>query len=217
MPCASGVRRCCSAGLCCFGVDVQTLVRDDLGAVPKIFIWAENNHSILSIIERATSADWSKHLHDWHPTMPALAHRAAALAVSGLIVTAGAIVWWRKRPSSDWTIAAWLAIMILPLGVTWDHYFIFALPLALLAAFSPQAPRGLRALGLALLSLVMAILPVYDISNAQAVEYLAHPAGAPWLRALPMLLLSAKTISVSPSTCFIVTTRRSALANWRCS
>jgi hypothetical protein len=198
-------------------VDVQTLVRDDLGAVPKIFIWAENNHSILSIIERATSADWSKHLHDWHPTMPALAHRAAALAVSGLIVTAGAIVWWRKRPSSDWTIAAWLAIMILPLGVTWDHYFIFALPLALLAAFSPQAPRGLRALGLALLSLVMAILPVYDISNAQAVEYLAHPAGAPWLRALPMLLLSAKTISVSPSTCFIVTTRRSALANWRCS
>lgn len=164
-------------------------------SLTKVFVWGQNNHSILSIIERATSPDWSKHLHDWHPMTPSALHRGAAFGVSVFILATGGIVWWRRRPGSDWTIVAWLAFMIVPLGITWDHYFIFALPLAVLATFSPRSPRGLRALGFALTLLLAASFPLYDVSKAQVDFYRQHPAGAPWLRTIPMLLLSVSLLA----------------------
>jgi hypothetical protein len=160
-------------------------------SLTRVFVWGQNNHSILSIIERATSPDWSRHLHDWHPMVPPALHRAAAFGVSVLVLAAAGTVWWRRRPGSDWTIVAWLAFMIVPLGITWDHYFIFALPLAVLAVFSPLSPRALRTLGFALLLLLVAFFPRYDVSKAQLDAYLEHPMGFPWFRAVPMLLLSA--------------------------
>jgi hypothetical protein len=53
-------------------------------------------------------------------------------------------------------LAAGLGLMLLPLGVCWTHYFVFAIPVACVATLDRELPAACRAIGLALLVLLLA-------------------------------------------------------------
>jgi hypothetical protein len=155
-------------------------------ALTNVSISGWSNLSLLSIIERANNPQWALQLQDWIPRAPLPAHRFAALAMAALVFGLGAVAWWRKRPTPEWTSAAWLAFMLIPLGICWNHYLVFAFPLACLAAFSEKAPLGLRAAGLGLLAIVLAPQLTIDIARAPLFSsVIAGPSGR-WLRSLPM-------------------------------
>lgn len=149
-----------------------------------------NNVSVLSILERASDPGWSLHLLEWIPRQPSATLRYAALGASALLFALA--LWIRRRQHADrtWTAAAWLALMLTPLGICWTHYFIFALPLACLVASSPHAPRALRGAALALLALVMALATLLDVLGDELASYALRPLGFPWLYAAPMMLLA---------------------------
>jgi hypothetical protein len=159
-------------------------------ALTRVSVAGWNNLSVLSIFERSAQPDWSQHLMEWIPRQPSLALRCAALGVSAAVLALGAFLWWRTRPGPTCTAAAWLAFMLMPLGICWTHYFLFALPLACLTGLSDKSPLGLRAAGLALLTLVFAMATVYDVPRAELSSYFLQPLGFPWFRALPMALLA---------------------------
>jgi glycosyl transferase family 87 len=149
-----------------------------------------SNLSVLSMFERAADPDWSQHLLDWFPRRSLLAPRVGALAVTLAVLGAGAVIWWRKRPGPEWTSAAWLAFMLIPLGICWDHYLIFAFPLACMASFSDKAPLALRALGLSLLAVLLALQLVVTGPLAEPSSALIADAPNLWLRAVPMALVA---------------------------
>jgi hypothetical protein len=149
-----------------------------------------NNLSVLSILERATQPDWSLHLLEWIPRMPSPPLRVAAFGVTGLVWALALWIWWRRRPAPTWTAAAGLALMLMPLGICWTHYFLFVLPLACLAGSSCHSPPALRTAALALLALVMSMATLFDVLRDELAEYAVSPLGFPWLQALPMLLLT---------------------------
>jgi hypothetical protein len=164
-------------------------------ALTKVSVSGWNNLSVLSIFERFAYSDWSQHLHEWLPRRADPTLRAGALGVSVAVFLLAALIWWRRRPAPDWTGAAWLAFMLMPLGICWTHYFIFAFPLAFITALSERSPPALRVLGLGLLALLLAIQVTYDVPPAEYYSYLVKPAGYPWLRTLPMLLIGSLVLS----------------------
>jgi hypothetical protein len=150
-----------------------------------------NNLSVLSILERATQPDWSLHLLEWIPRRPSPALATAALGVSAALLVLALWICWRRRPAASWVAAGWLALMLVPLGICWTHYFLFALPLACLAGSARVSPPALRAAALALLALVMTMATLFDVDGVDLASYAAQPLGFPWLYALPMLLLAS--------------------------
>lgn len=150
-----------------------------------------NNFSILVTIERLTHANWAAHMLEWLPRQPLLWHRLAALGVAGGVLVLSALIWWRREPRVDYTIAALLAFLLLPLGICWTHYFIFALPLGLLGAFGSDSRVALRVLGFALLVELVAITEWAGIPNDRFASFFADPPRYPWREALPIVLVIA--------------------------
>jgi len=107
-----------------------------------------------------------------------------------MVLVAAGWLWWRRRPGSTWTAAAWLAFMPMPLGVCWTHYFLFALPLGCLAATSHMSPKVLRIAGACLVAVVFAMVPLYAAAPDDLARYVVEPLGLPWLHALPMVLIA---------------------------
>jgi hypothetical protein len=163
-------------------------------AVTKISVYGYNNLSILSVFERLTFQDWSTHVFDWQPHEAALKLRLAALGSAGLVFIVGAILWWRRRPGDHYTVAAWFAFMLLPLGICWTHYFVFALPLALVCAFAEDSPVALRLLGVALLALLLGI-PHVGVANPIYQSYLTQPVRYPWREAAPIVLVGCALLA----------------------
>jgi Glycosyltransferase family 87 len=149
-----------------------------------------NNLSLLSTFERATQPDWSLHLLEWIPREPSATLRAAAFGVSAAVFGSALWIRWRRRPAATWTAAAWLALMLMPLGICWTHYFLFALPLACLAASSGHSSPALRGAALALLAMVLAMATLFDVLRDELAGYALRPLGFPWLYSVPMLLLA---------------------------
>jgi hypothetical protein len=156
-------------------------------AIAGVSVFGFNNISILSIFERFTYPDWSPHLFNWMPHEAELRLRLWALGVAGLVMAAGAALWWLRRPASRFTVAAFLAFMLLPLGICWTHYFAFAIPLGLVCMFDAKSPLSLRALGTALLTIHMGIMS----RVAVPADYLSAPARYPWQQTAPMALTIA--------------------------
>lgn len=163
--------------------------RDMTLAVTRISVDGYNNLSLLSVLERFANPDWSKHLGEWIPRAPQLQHRLAALGSAGLVLVLGAGLWWRRRPSQRYTIAAYLAFMLLPLGICWTHYFVFALPLALVCAFAEDSPLALRAIGIALLGMLLGLMVQVLVSAQLQQHYLVQPQRYPWRYTAPVALV----------------------------
>lgn len=164
-------------------------------ALTNVSISGWSNLSVLSIVERASNPHWAQQLQNWFPRPPLPAHRFTALAAAAAVFALGALAWWRKRPAPEWTSAAWLAFMLIPLGICWNHYLVFAFPLACLAALSERAPVALRAGGLALLGIVLAAQIAIDVPHAQAFSTIIAEAPGLWLRAVPMALIAGVSLS----------------------
>jgi hypothetical protein len=155
----------------------------------KVSIAAWNNLSVLSIVERFAYPDWAQHLGVFVPSRPLPLHQVAALTVTAVLCLLAGLIWYHRRPSPQWTSAAWLSFMLMPLGICWTHYFVFGLPLACVTAFSSRAPIGLRAAGVCLLVLLVGIETFNEVSAAEHLAYMTQPGGVPWLRMLPMALM----------------------------
>jgi hypothetical protein len=164
-------------------------------ALTRVTIDGWNNLSLLSLLERSARPDWSLHLLEWIPSDASSALRASALGLAAALGASGVLVWWRRRPDPASTTVAWLAFMLLPLGVCWTHYFLFVLPLALAVGFAPSAPPALRAAALVLLVLVTGMAVWYDVPRAQLLAYRAAPPRYPWFQALPLALSAAVALA----------------------
>jgi Glycosyltransferase family 87 len=158
-------------------------------AIARVSVDGYNNLSLLSVLERFTSPEWSKHLLEWWPRQAGLALRLTSLGIAGLVFVIGAGLWWRRQPSLRYTITAYLAFMLLPLGICWTHYFVFALPLALLCTFGEDSPLALRAIGVTLLGVLLGLLHQVVVDGPQVQAYLVAPLRYPWRYASPMLLV----------------------------
>jgi len=154
-----------------------------------ISVRAFNNVSLLSIFERLSTPDWTQHLSDWTPRVAATGLRALASSLTIACFVAGVCVWWRRRASARYVIASYLAFMLVPLGICWTHYFVFALPLACLCTFDVGSPRLLRGLGIALLALLSGLLEFLQLSTDPLWNALFQPSVYPSQHAAPMLLL----------------------------
>lgn len=169
--------------------------RDVTLAMAGISVKAFNNLSLLSIFERLSSPDWSQHLLDWTPHVASPQLRALAASITLALFASAAWIWWRRRPSLRYAIAAYLGFMVLPLGICWTHYFIFALPLACVCSFDQRSPVILRGLGILLLALLLGLMEFLQISTDPIWTLLFRPMVYPWQHAAPMLVLAVTCLA----------------------
>jgi len=155
-----------------------------------------NNVSLRSLLHRLWWDGWGDAVDHWPLLEPPASVRVletALLAAAGAVFCA--LVLWRKPPRHR-VLAAGLGLMLLPLGVCWTHYFVFAIPVALVVALDRELPVACRALGFALLGLLL--VPWHPLVYRTPVSP-ADVAVAPgwylvWL-ALPILLTQAAVFS----------------------
>jgi hypothetical protein len=157
-------------------------------------VQAFNNLSVLSILERFNQPDWSQHLLEWLPRRADFALRVSAWACAIALFAAGTWIWWRRRPASSYTCAAYLAFMLVPLGICWAHYFVFALPLACVCSFGRRSPTALRALGCVLLAELLGMLSSLEISTNTFWVLFAQPSRYPWQFMAPMTCLACTVL-----------------------
>ena len=171
-------------------------------AMTSVSVSGYNNFSVLVTLERLTQSDWAHHVLEWLPRVPELEYRVGALGVAGLVVIAGSWIWWRRRPRASYTSAAVLALLLLPLGICWTHYFVFAVPLALVCTFATKSPVSLRVVGAGLLAELMALADWAGIPNDKFGLFLSDPPRYPWREALPIVLVIGcilAALSLAPS------------------
>ena len=164
-------------------------------AMTSASVWGHNNISILSVLERMEYRDWARHLSEWFPRVADLKLRLTALGIAGSVFGLGALLWWWRRPAARFTSVTFLAFAIMPLGICWTHYFVFALPLACLCSFDTRSPYALRALGLGLLYVLLNLLNMVFVTPELQAVYVVVPPGFPWQQALPMLTLGATCLA----------------------
>ncbi len=118
-----------------------------LERLPKVSLVAFNDVSLRALIRRLEWPFWPQASRVWNSSTPVdpSAH-ALELGVAALVGLVFAWLVIRKRPSLHELAACAMAVVLLPLGICWSHYLVFALPLVVLVAGSPRAPRWLRAL-----------------------------------------------------------------------
>lgn len=136
------------------------------------------NLSLLMSAERLHNPDWLAYYHVWGsgPATPAV--RLATLGITALVFLVSALAVLFRRPHASWIIAAALGLMLLPLGIVWTHYFVFAMPVAILGAAAAHDSRLLRVVSLGLLAQVM-LLEYWLIHEYQRTT--------PWPMAVPIL------------------------------
>jgi Glycosyltransferase family 87 len=158
-------------------------------AMTGVSVSGYNNFSILITLERWTQSGWAQQMLSWLPRIPSLQYRLAALGIAGLVFLAGSWIWWRRRPRVGYTTSACLAFMLLPLGICWTHYFVFAVPLALVCAFGDKSPLALRVLGVLLLAELLGLADLAGIPNDRFGSFFAAPPRYPWRESLPIVLV----------------------------
>jgi hypothetical protein len=138
----------------------QRIMRDYLALTAelgRLSLVAPNNHAILATLDRFAWSDWVPELLAGGVRHPALGLRLAAMAIALAIGALALVPLVRARRQQSWVIACGLALMVVPLGVSWNHYFAFALPLALLMALGSHRAVATRLLGFLLLALLVAL------------------------------------------------------------
>jgi hypothetical protein len=158
-------------------------------AMTNVSVSGYNNFSVLVTLERLMHRDWAGHVLEWAPRVPEFGYRIGALAVAVLVLISGCWIWWRRRPGASYTSAACLAFLLLPLGICWTHYFVFAVPLACVCAFGDKSPPVLRLVGALLLAHLIGVTEFSGIPNDYFAVFLSSPPRYPWREALPIVLV----------------------------
>jgi hypothetical protein len=158
-------------------------------AMTQLSVYGHNNFSVLVTLERLGNPNWSGLVLQWLPRAPALVDRLGALAITGLTALACAWLWWWRRPHASYATAAWLAFLLIPLGICWTHYFVFALPLACVCAFDARSPPVLRAIGVVLLVQLIGLSELSGIPDDRVQAFLGDRPRYPWRQALPIALV----------------------------
>jgi hypothetical protein len=148
-----------------------------------------NNLSLLSLLERSCDHHWVRYLYDWEATFPRLFLRLYSLAVAAAVACASGLAVWRRCPDGRYTAAAFLAFILLPLGICWTHYLIFALPLAFILMLGTGSTWHLRIAGFFLTSMLMVPQNFYLEVLPQKCHTPVQRALMLEIRALPMFLI----------------------------
>jgi hypothetical protein len=117
----------------------------------------QNNISLRSHVLRLSDPDWIGMVSNWQPVQ--ISPQSMQLELYALLaVGLGILVWGLIRPRA-WLdlVRVGLVAMLLPLGIVWTHYLIFAFPL--IAALVADGRRPLRWLGIALSTYMLAMWP----------------------------------------------------------
>lgn len=145
----------------------------------RVTVDAGLNLSSLVVLKRLTGPEraWIERYYVFDFTSSGESVRWAAMALA-LVIAVVAVVGVRaRRPAAAWITGAALALALVPLSVSWTHYFVFALPLALMASFGSHTSSPLRIAGCALLAQLVVL------------HYWLFASGvpsSPWLTALPV-------------------------------
>ncbi len=158
-------------------------------AMTHVSVYGHNNFSVLVTLERLTFSNWSGYVLQWLPHEPQLRHRLGALSITAGSALACMWIWWLRRPRASYAGAAWLAFLLIPLGICWTHYFVFAIPLACLCAFNAECPPVLRAVGVVLLVQLIGLNELSGIPDDRVQAFLSEPARYPWRQTLPIALV----------------------------
>lgn len=163
--------------------------------LPDVLFLAWNNVSLRAHLSRLARPDWGRYIRDWTPFEVTPAVRALE---AGLLLAAAAaiLLWLRARPAERHRLALLLFAALLPLGVVWTHYLVFAIPLVVVTALDPALPRAARAVGLAgalyLLGAAPHLSPTLlhrrESTLALAELAVAAPSLTAWLVELPLLV-----------------------------
>lgn len=104
----------------------------------EITVPAYNNISVRAHLLRLRWPDWVDSVRSWQP----LQMKSSALWLELALVTAlaAAMAWgvWRLRPERTRIFVIGCAAVLVPIGVTWTHYLLFAFPLYSYLAFQPS-------------------------------------------------------------------------------
>lgn len=117
-------------------------------ALPKLSVLAFNNVSLRALIARLQMDDWTPHAWSWQKhgivDWPAIAAEAVVVVPLALWLCVRLF----QRPVRPETVyPAAMALVLLPLGVCWSHYLVFALPLVVVSTLSGVIPKPVRLLG----------------------------------------------------------------------
>ncbi len=115
-----------------------------LDRLPDVSILAYNNVSLRAFIHRALDPNWTDHLLSWQPlAVPARGHTVELIAIGVLALVCLAALLRRRTQGLLWLACP--PLILIPLGVVWDHYIVMAIPALLVGLFGVHDSR-LRAL-----------------------------------------------------------------------
>ncbi len=101
-------------------------------ALLEVTVAPTNNISLRAFLLRMRLDQWTEASAQWTMLRMNRAWLAAELPVLLAVLAAAVRIWWVRRPSADHTLAAGLALVLLPLGVCWTHYLVFCAPMVAL-------------------------------------------------------------------------------------
>jgi len=125
----------------------------------EITIAPPNNVSIRAHLMRIQWEGWAELVRVWTPVELSAAARSRELWI---VLPLGALVGaWGFVRGRRWEhlVVVGLAAVLVPLGVVWTHYLVFALPLAVVLAFEQDQVRAIRWLGALALAYLLLMWP----------------------------------------------------------
>jgi hypothetical protein len=116
-----------------------------LSGLPAVSVLAFNNVSLRALVRRVSTGDWRAQAWNWS-RHDVVSGGELAVELLVLILVLGTYVRFVRvrRPTFDALSVEVMALALLPLGVCWSHYLVFALPVVVRTVFSREVPRGLR-------------------------------------------------------------------------
>jgi hypothetical protein len=156
------------------------------------------NLSLLISMERLNDPTLLSRLFDFGKIEPHAPLHYLSIGIAVLCAGAASIGAVRRRPPVAWVVAVSLSLMLLPLGVLWTHYFVFALPLMFLGLAADHGSRLLRGLsvGLFIEMMVLENWLVFEFGRASPWPLLLPVVSIALLSVLSMWLVSGSSGSV---------------------
>ncbi|HEY6879416.1 MAG TPA: glycosyltransferase 87 family protein [Polyangiales bacterium] len=109
------------------------------------------NVSLVATLRRCANEHWQDRIHNLDGMYPDLWMLAVAFFVIGSVALSFIAAVRLHKPRQEYVVSALLAVMPFAIMVVWDHYLVFALPLALIACLGGGHGLVLRVAGGALL------------------------------------------------------------------
>lgn len=161
-----------------------------LDRLPDVSILAYNNVSIRAFIHRALDPNWADHLLSWQPLAVPASGRTVEPIVIGIfaLVCLAAIL---RRRSQDLLWLTCPALILIPLGVVWDHYIVMAIPALLIGLFGVRDSR-VRAL-------FIIASAIFALPAPRIVSWLVSGdlhALVPWVLELPFASVVSATLAL---------------------